>query len=146
VWQIWTYRKTHKEQIKGRLSITAVPIEPGKNVPALQLEIWNDGHIPVYIKSVALIWGNEGPDLGSAVYAVLFKEYPPKNDPLQPGDGANFVLPVMIPHISQLISDANKQPENKVWISVQSPRGEPLRIAGKEVKHLLSSIVNEPPK
>lgn len=137
-WQILTYYKTHQERIRGNLAITAVPISQGKNVPALQLDVWNNGQIPVYIKSVALTWGDEGPKLGNTLFAFEFKEYPPKKGPLQPGDGMKYVLPCLN---QNLLSKASAQPAGKVWVSVKSQKKEVLRLQGDDLKIYLLKIV-----
>ena len=137
-WQIWTHHKTHTERIKGKLSITVITLRPGENSPALQLEICNDGHIPVYIKSVGLNWGDEGGKVGDTSFELLFKAWPPIKGPIQPGDGRNYVLPAIIP---QMLSKANDQPKEKVWVSITSQKKEVLRLQGDDLKAYLDKIV-----
>ncbi len=137
LWQIWTYCKKHEERVKGSLSITVVQIEPRENVTALQLEIYNDGQVPVYIKSVALTWGDEGPELGNTTFALNFKEYPPKRSPLQPGEGTKYVLPSIFP---QMLSKASNQPKDKVRVSVTSERKEVLKLQGDDLKAYLAKL------
>ena len=136
-WQIWTYCKTHEERVKGILSITFVQIKPRENVPALQLEIYNDGQVPVYIKSVALTWGDKGPEFGNVISEFKFKEYPPKRPPLQPGEGTKYVLPSIIPKMLSKVSD---QPKDKVWVSVKSEREEVLKLQGDDLKEYLAKL------
>lgn len=138
VWQILTHRKTHEEQIKGKLSITVITIRPGENVPALHLEICNDGSIPVYIKSVGLCWGNEGNKIGDTIFELLFKGWPPIKGSIQPGDGRNYMLPAIAP---QLLSKANDQPEDKVWVSIKSQKKEVLRLQGDDLKAYLAKMM-----
>jgi len=138
IWQIWTYRKTHSEQIRGKLSITVIPIKLGQNVPSLQLEIYNDGHVPVYIKSVTLNWGDEEPKLGNALHSLSFQGYPPLQGPLQPGDGKSYILP---PIAATPFAVVSKQPVDRVWISIRSQKKEVLRLHGDDLKAYLSKIV-----
>jgi len=138
LWHVWTYHVSHKEKLGGKLSITAVPISSRKNVPALQLDIWNDGYIPVYIKSVGLTWGDEGPQLGNVLNALEFKEYPPKKGPLKPGDGTKYVLPAIIP---EMLAKANELPKNKLWVSVKSQKEELLRFQDNNLKVYLGNIL-----
>ena len=137
-WQIWTYQTTHQEQIKGKLSISAVTLRPGVNVPALSLEIWNDGCVPVYIKSIGLNWGEEGHKIGNAITELLFKASHPIKGPLKPGEGRTYVLPAMIPN---MFSKAKEQPIDKVWVSIKSQKKEVLRIHGDNLKSYLSMMV-----
>ena len=137
-WQIWTYCKTHEELVKGSLSITVVPRVPRENVLALQVEIYNDGQVPVYIKSVALTWGDEGPELGNATSELMFIEHPPKRYPLQPGEGSKYVLPSMFP---QILSKASKHPKDKVWVSVKSEKKEILKLQGDDLKKYLDKLL-----
>ena len=138
-WHVLTHHGKLKEKIKAKLSITVVPVEHGKNLPALNLEVWNDGQVPVYIKSVALNWGDEEPKLGDVLHAFSFQGYPPLKGPLQPGDGKNYILPAVIP---TLFSTANNQPEDKVWISIKSPKQEVLRLHGENLKACLAKIAD----
>jgi len=136
-WQIWTYYKTRDERIRGHLSITVVQIYHGKNAPALQLDLWNDGQIPVYIKSVALTWVDEEPKLGNVSTALEFEEYPAKKPPLQPGDGTKYVLACVIPN---MLSKPSEQPADKVWVSVRSQKKVVLEVRGDDLKAYLSEI------
>ncbi len=137
-WQFWTFHKTHSERIKGTLYITTVPISSGKNVPALKLEIWNDGTVPVYVRSVSLCWGDEGYNLGDTVTELLFQSRFTVSDPLQPGNGRTYILPAIAP---QMFSKANEQPKEKVWVSVRSHKKEVLRIKDENLKAYLDEIV-----
>ena len=137
-WQISTYHKTHEERIKGKLSITIITIRPSENVPVLHLEIWNDGHIPVYIKSVTLNWGDEEPKLGNVLHSLSFQGYPPLQGPLQPGDGKSYILPPIAATPFDVVS---KQPVDRVWISIRSQKKEVLRLHGDDLKAYLSKIV-----
>jgi hypothetical protein len=137
-WQVLTHHHKHKEIIKAKLSITIVPVEHGKNLPALNLEVSNHGQVSVYIKSVALSWGDEDSTLGDVLHQLRFQGYPPVKGPLHPGDGKNYVLPAIIP---QMLSKANNQPQDKVWISIKSQKTEVLRLHGNHLKGCLDMIV-----
>ena len=144
-WQILTYFRTHHERIKGKLCTTAIPISPGSNIPALQLDLCNDGHIPVYIKSVALTWGDEDLKLGHTLTSLEFKQDPPQNKPLQPGDGTRYVLACTL---QDFLSKASQQPADNVWVSVKSQKKEVLRIKGNDLKpylHVLTASFNHSP-
>ena len=137
-WQILSYHKTHAERIKGKLSITVITIRHGENVPALQLEIYNDGSVSVYIKSVGLNWGDEGGKIGDTSFELLFKAWPPIKGPIEPGDGRNYVLPAILP---QMLSKANEQSKDKVWVSIKSQKKEVLRLQGDDLKAYLAKMV-----
>jgi hypothetical protein len=140
-WQVWTYHRSHKEDIRGTLSIGGKVLEPGNIVIGLFLDIWNNGKVPVYIKSVALTWGDEGPKIGNTLFAFEFKEYPPQKGPLQPGDGMKYVLPCLN---QNLLSKASEQPAGKVWVSVKSQTKEVLRLQGDDLKVYLAKLINVP--
>jgi len=143
LWHIYTYRVTHKEDIKGELSLNAVPTESGKGVVLLWLRLWNNGSVAVYLKSVMLCWGDEGSKLGNVVSSLLFTQTGPKKNPLKPGDGTSYVL---TPAPKPLLSAVAKLPEGKIWVSVKSQRGEVLRLQGEDLKEYLSKIANLPDK
>lgn len=144
-WQIWTFFANRKEDIKGTLSITVATFPGGKNVPAFELKIWNNGQVPVYIKSIFLNCGEESNRLGAFVSSFQFKGNPPRTDPIQPGEGRSYILPVIPPALA-MFSKAIGQPEDKVWVSVTSHKSEVLRILGREVKFLLTPILESQEK
>jgi len=141
LWQIYTYHATHKENIRGKLSLNAVPGKSGKVAVLLWLRLWNNGNVPVYIKSAALCWGDEGPKLGNTVSSLLFHQTGPKKNPLEPGDGISYYLH---PGSKPLLSVAAKMGLDKLWVSVESQRGEVLRLEGDDLKEYLSKISNIP--
>lgn len=108
VWQVWAYYRSHKEDIKGELRGTSVPIGGGKTVSAITLQLHNDGRVPVYIKSVAMSWNIRNKQGNDATCRLPFKEHPLAKCPLKPGDGTQYVLAATIP---QLLTEANDQCE-----------------------------------
>ena len=137
-WQIWTRHQSRKEDVRGRLSIGGKVLGPGITAFGLFLDIWNNGNVRVYIKSVSLNWGDEGQKLGNTLSSLLFNAYPPLKGPLEPGEPRSFVLPAWAPHI---LKAASEQSENKIWVSANSSKGEVLRIAGHEVKPILKELI-----
>ena len=58
--------------------------------------------------------------------------------PLEPGDGRKYVLPAILP---QMLSKADDQPKDKLWVSVKSQKKEVLRLQGDGLKAYLAKIV-----
>jgi len=141
VWLVWTHYRSHKENVRGTLSIGGKVLGPGLTVFGLFLDIWNNGEVPVYIKSVALAWKGQDSQGHDTTTQLMFKPCPEKRGPLQPGEGRSFILPDSPPHFLEAPS---KQPEDNLWVSVQSPKGEVLRLKGDEVRPLLVELVKRP--
>jgi hypothetical protein len=131
-WQIWTHRRSHKEDIRGRLTISRKSLGPGVNAIGLVLDIWNNGQVPVFIKSVALTWKVDKPE---ATMQLIFQLCSSQKGPLQPGEERSFILPA-----SPLLRAPSNQPEDKLWVSVKSPKGEVLRLEGDVVRPLLVAL------
>jgi len=136
-WQIWTYFHSRKEDIRATLSIGGRSLQPGTSLFGLFLDIWNNGNAPVYVKSVALAWGDEGRQIGKQTTELIFHPYPVKKEPLQPGEGTSYVLPAPPPN---LLRNATRETEDTVWVSVKSAKGEVLRLKGHAVFPLLAEL------
>jgi hypothetical protein len=127
-WQIYTSFQSKKPKIKGVLSFGA-SIE--HQYPFIQLDLHNSGQVPVFIKEVALCWGNrKSKKAGDTITSYYFQSNWDKNRPLEPGQGCEFFLERTIPHLFDKFAE---QPEDKIWVSVKSPKGELLHIAGRDV-------------
>jgi hypothetical protein len=137
LWQIWAYCLSRKENIRGRLSVggRVLDLKSDFTVFGLFFDVWNHGSIPVYIKSVGLGWGEESAGIGASATELLFYSYPKNDNFLKPGESRLFVLPIS--KENSLIKEAAKQPEDKIWVSVKSAKGEVLRIKGRQVIPLL---------
>jgi hypothetical protein len=139
-WQIWTYFRGRKEDIQGELTAGVKCLSPDKIVAGLFLEIYNNGSIPVYIETVSLVWGNEILRKSGSRIELHFQPLENYEGPLKQGDGRrcyalqrDFLL---------MNKDACSQPQEKIWISVKSAKGEVLRIKGDKVLCFLKSIIS----
>jgi hypothetical protein len=126
-----------KEDVRGNLSVGSrvLDLKSGDKVSGLFLNIWNNGSTSVYIKSVALSWGEESSRIGASITELLFHAYPKNNNPLQPSEPRLFILPIS--KEEPLFEEAAKQTEDKIWVGVKSSKGEVLRIKGDQVLPLL---------
>lgn len=127
-WQIYTYFQSKKPKIKGRLSF-------GRSIERkhsfIKLNLHNSGQVPVYIKEVALCWGDRKiKKVGNSIASYPFQSTWDKNRSLEPGQGCEFFLECIEPH---WFDEPAAQPEDKIWVSVKSPKGELLHIAGRDV-------------
>lgn len=138
-WQIYTYFQSKKPKIKGHLSF-------GRSIehqyPFIKLDLHNSGQVPVYIKEVALCWGTKKiKKVGDTTVSYPFQSKWDKNHPLEPGQGCEFFLECTEPH---WFDKPAAQPEDKIWVSVNSPKSELLHIAGRDVlPHIKPMISNK---
>lgn len=148
LWQFWTYHNDRKDCVHGSLSISSI---------CLNLDIWNAGQYPVYLKSVTLQWGpikgklvvdipgrtlgwDKNQTSGQSTISVgqEFQPYPEKKGPLQRGEPRHFICPVAVS------KDFTVNCDRKVWVSVKSPKGEVLHIETEELRRYLQEIAKEP--
>ena len=129
-WQIVAYWYNRKEFICGEISCGGRCIGPACTpIHGVFLELYNNGNVPVYIESVSLTWGDE-----KAKTELHFQPLNQYDAPLKQGDARRcYVLRDDFP----MLTEACKQPENKIWISVKSAKGEVLRIKGDKVLCLI---------
>lgn len=149
LWQVYSHIAKRREHIKGRIFITVVTSPQKENVLALGLDIWNNGQVPVYIKSIFLNSGEESHRLGATVCGLQFQAHPSRTGPLQPGEGRSYILPAppaAHPPAHHLFTECVHHPEDKLWVSVTSHKAEVLRIPGEKVKPLLQEILEHDPK
>jgi len=127
-WQFYTYFQSKNPKIKGVLSY-GVTIE--HQYPFMHLDLHNSGQVPVYIKEVALCCGKRKLKKASdTIASYQFQSNWDKKRPLEPGQDCEFFLERTIPHLFDKLAE---QPEDKIWVSVKSPKGELLHIAGRDV-------------
>lgn len=133
-----------RPRLSARLSWTAAKDSPNG---AIRLDLWNAGRSPVCLKKIQLMWGRENKETRETVSKLGFMPYDPvsaaplatsSEDPLCECEGRTFMLPPLPPSIMR---QALSQPEDRVWVAVESDTGELLRLKADQVLPFLRAYV-----
>lgn len=115
----------------------------------IRLDIWNPGRTPIHLKKVQLLWGRENKETRETINKLGFLAYDParcvalpsvSEDPICECEHRVFMLPPLPPSMMQR---AAGQPEDLVWIAMETPDGEIARVNGPQILPLLNRYVKQ---
>ena len=142
IWQAWTDNRSKKPRISAKASFDMGTFGP---TPTLVIDVWNSGSVPVYITQVQLCYqkGGKRPlEVGREESSLILQPVTANpNEPLQPGNGTQYVLPSEAQYPLKLWLEG---PEEDVFLTITSPVGELLCLPGSQVQPILRVIVNFP--
>ena len=113
----------------------------------IRLDIWNPGRTPICLKKVQLLWGRENKESRETISKLGFLPFDASRgvalpstseDPIHECEGRSFILPPLPPSMMQR---AASQPEDLVWIAIETPEGEISRLHGDQILPLLNRYV-----
>jgi hypothetical protein len=131
-WHVWTHRQAHRERVVAELSVADTTEFPAG---ALLVRVTNSGGVPLYLKEVTLAWGKAG----DKVLELDLEPHPKSEGPLQVGQDRRFVL---LASPTGPLAMAARQPEERLWISIKSARGEVQRVKGSQVHPHLAILMD----
>ena len=131
-----------KPRLSSKLSWSPVKDSPA---PALRLDIWNVGRLPVNVRKVQLLWGRENKETREIVSKLGLVPFDrslgvpmttASDEPLCECECRTFILPPLPPSIMR---QAANQPDDRIWIAVESDNGELLRLKGDRILPFLQT-------